>query len=87
MNATETKFQYRIVDGDGNVLMVYNHFSPYRPNISNKIAIAMFDGEPDLYSVDPFAHEAAIVESINKHYVDDYDRVPDSLTIYRTSRI
>lgn len=60
---------------------VYQGFSGVQPD-AEVIAIALFDGDSDLYAVDPTAIEQAKAE-INRYYKEGYDRGPDKLTVYR----
>lgn len=70
---------------DGVPDRVYEAFRPltYTDSGINQevIAIALFDGDNDLYSVDPKRIPLAESEIV-RMYVDDYDRPPSRLDIY-----
>lgn len=71
---------YVLRDGD-TVLATFDGFSPYRGK-TDRIVLATFDGEPDLYDVDKGADLADVIVSINRKYDYDYSREPESIAIY-----
>lgn len=75
---------YKMKDSDGNVFEEYKGFSPYRAG-DRYIAIATFDGEPDIYTHDAGAGLADVDSEIRRKYRDDYSREPESLVHYIAS--
>lgn len=47
------------------------------------VAIVTFDGEHDLYSVQVDAPSDAVIGEIRRKYRDEFERDPESVTIYR----
>jgi len=71
-----------IIRSDDVVLGHYSGYSPYRGK-TDRIVLATFDGEPDLYDVDEGADLADVIVEINRKYNDDYSREPESVAIYQ----
>ena len=59
----------------------YLGFQSYRGE-GSWLAVAMFDGEPDLYDCDGPEAQA----EIERYYLDGYDRKPDTLAFYHLRR-
>lgn len=62
------------------VYATYSGFSPFKGK-TGRIALAFFDGEPDLYDIDDDADLAVVVDEINRKYNDDYSRFAE-IVIY-----
>ena len=63
------------------VFETYNGFSPYKAG-AEQIAIATFDGEPELYAIDDGAYLPAVDAEIKRKYRDDYSREPELVVYY-----
>lgn len=74
--------EYRI-RMEGHEDRVYEGFgSVEAPGRVEVLAVAVFDGDRDLYRVDPNKLEVARRE-ITRMYEDDYQRGPSTLTLFR----
>lgn len=78
---SDNVFVYGFDYGNGEK-MVYKHFSPYKFNKSSVMAVVAFDGEYDLLSVDPLIPLSEVQESIEKMYMDSYDRKPEGIKFF-----
>lgn len=56
--------------------------SPQSSHPGSRIAVALFDGDLDVYCVDAGAIVGEVVAEITRYYRDDYSRGPDSVTVY-----
>lgn len=71
--------KYTIKEGDNE--KSYDGFEHWTP-AAKGMAIAVFDGDAELYAVDP-DNLATATEEIVRYYVDAYDRGPSILTFYK----
>ena len=79
----ESNMDYTIT-GVGQPDRVYKGFqTPNWHNNDEIIALAVFDGDNDLYAVDSTANLNSVADEIDHYYHDDYDRGPESLQFYR----
>ena len=61
---------------------VYRGFGTMQ-NEAKVFAVAVFDGDNDLYAVDEAANLDKVADEIDRLYRDDYDRGPSHLQFYR----
>lgn len=72
------------IDRDTPHQQDYKGFSRWTGK-ADRIVIAHFDGEPDLYDVDAGAALAEVREEIERFYRRDFDRGPESINFYVNS--
>lgn len=66
---------------------VYKDFSSYRDDCEHMI-IVMFDGDTELYSLDPGVGTVRAMSEVHRMYVDGYSRPPTSITVFhRVTRV
>jgi hypothetical protein len=76
----EEKIMYNVTCDDV-VLASYTGFSVHKGK-TGRIAIAIFDGETDLYDVDDGANLSTVDHEIRRKYRDDYSREPERIMFY-----